>query len=455
MRGTRRIGLAQNRGVKSRLATKSGPLVLIPYPTVTVDMGQYFQRSKSASDMERLWIDYVTELAREAATHPEREATVVAIGIHPFVVGTPEARRHCAACSKPAAARFPSSDARYRFASPMDTKTAASAGSDADPLSRWSLRRGATAALALIAIAATLPACRVSSSSFLKNHRATVPFNFAVALGPNQYQIAGYLTRSPGRHPAVLVLNGEETAERCVDSNAYIVAMGMLEACISIPGYGKSSGPSRFVGPQAVEAAHRAVDLLAARPDVDPDRIAVWGLSDGAVAAGLLMDSDPRLRAVILQSGFYDTLKMWPEAPLREKVTILRQVWPSHRVLAERSVIRASAAHLDCSVLIMHGEHDKDDAGAAGRAVGQRAARAAGPRSRRAFSTTGTTSAARFAGSAGVSQENLLAGSSNRSAPRRAALLCRALGDVLHDADARSAQRLEPPRPRRRRGPRP
>jgi hypothetical protein len=37
-----------------------------------------------------LWIDYVTELAREAETHPERDATVVAIGIHPFVVGTPD-----------------------------------------------------------------------------------------------------------------------------------------------------------------------------------------------------------------------------------------------------------------------------------------------------------------------------------------------------------------------------
>ena len=81
---------AMDSDVLSRLATKSGPLVLIPYPTVTVDMGQYFHRSKSASDMERLWIDYVTELAREAAIHPEREATVVAIGIHPFVVGTPD-----------------------------------------------------------------------------------------------------------------------------------------------------------------------------------------------------------------------------------------------------------------------------------------------------------------------------------------------------------------------------
>ncbi len=74
----------------SRLTTKSGPLVLIPYPAVTVDMGQYLERLKQPSDLERLWIDYVTGLAREAETHPDREATIVAIGIHPFVVGTPD-----------------------------------------------------------------------------------------------------------------------------------------------------------------------------------------------------------------------------------------------------------------------------------------------------------------------------------------------------------------------------
>ena len=75
--------------ILSRLATKSGPLVLIPYPAVTVDMGQYLQRLKEPSDLERLWIDYITALVREAETHQDREATIVAIGIHPFVVGTP------------------------------------------------------------------------------------------------------------------------------------------------------------------------------------------------------------------------------------------------------------------------------------------------------------------------------------------------------------------------------
>jgi peptidoglycan/xylan/chitin deacetylase (PgdA/CDA1 family) len=76
--------------VLSRLTTQSGTLVLIPYPVVTVDMGQYLERSKEPSQIARVWIDYVTELVTEAETHPDREATVVAIGIHPFVVGTPD-----------------------------------------------------------------------------------------------------------------------------------------------------------------------------------------------------------------------------------------------------------------------------------------------------------------------------------------------------------------------------
>jgi len=76
--------------ILSRIITKSGPLLLIPYPTVTVDMGQYFERLQQASDLEQLWINYVTELVREAESHPTDEATVVVIGIHPFVVGTPD-----------------------------------------------------------------------------------------------------------------------------------------------------------------------------------------------------------------------------------------------------------------------------------------------------------------------------------------------------------------------------
>jgi hypothetical protein len=74
----------------SRLQTPNGVLTLLPYPTVTVDMGQFLARMKSPGEIESLWLDYVVELAREARANPAREATTVIIGLHPFVFGTPD-----------------------------------------------------------------------------------------------------------------------------------------------------------------------------------------------------------------------------------------------------------------------------------------------------------------------------------------------------------------------------
>jgi allantoinase len=74
----------------ARLKTPDGSLVLLPYPVVTVDMGQQLARMKSPAEIETLWLDYVLELANEARADPAREATTVVIGIHPFVVGTPD-----------------------------------------------------------------------------------------------------------------------------------------------------------------------------------------------------------------------------------------------------------------------------------------------------------------------------------------------------------------------------
>ena len=76
--------------IVSRLKTPQGPLILLPYPVVTVDMGQNLARMKTPSEIETMWLDYVLELADEARTDPTREATTVVIGIHPFVIGTPD-----------------------------------------------------------------------------------------------------------------------------------------------------------------------------------------------------------------------------------------------------------------------------------------------------------------------------------------------------------------------------
>jgi allantoinase len=91
----------------SRLKTPDGSLVLLPYPVVTVDMGQNLARMKTPAEIENLWLDYVSELTREARAHPAREATTVVIGIHPFVIGTPDG----AAALRRVLLRFKSDDA--------------------------------------------------------------------------------------------------------------------------------------------------------------------------------------------------------------------------------------------------------------------------------------------------------------------------------------------------------
>src|ERR1700752_3481217 len=76
--------------IVTRLSTPDGPVVLLPYPVVTVDMGQNLARMKWPPEMATLGLDYVLDLAEEARADASREATTAVIGIHPFVVGTPD-----------------------------------------------------------------------------------------------------------------------------------------------------------------------------------------------------------------------------------------------------------------------------------------------------------------------------------------------------------------------------
>jgi dipeptidyl aminopeptidase/acylaminoacyl peptidase len=214
---------------------------------------------------------------------------------------------------------------------------------------------------AALGLAAMLLACHKKPIAGEQVAARIRPFSFQVESGKGVFQIEGYiaLVGPAGKQPAVLIVNPRAgNARRCIDSSHWLNALGLQVACISMPGSGASSGPGRFIGPQAVVAVQRALKLLAHRPDVDANRLGVWGSFDGAMAVGLAMDSDLHARAVILESGTYDMVKLWSSASLLAKLKILHQVWPSHRALDERSVLPHLPPHLDLSVLILHGEHD-------------------------------------------------------------------------------------------------
>ena len=54
---------------------------------------------------------------------------------------------------------------------------------------------------------------------------------------------------------------------------------------------------------QTVVDVRRGLDMLAARPDVDPRRLAFWGFSHGAFIGGIVAGVDRRIGSYVLQSG--------------------------------------------------------------------------------------------------------------------------------------------------------
>jgi pimeloyl-ACP methyl ester carboxylesterase len=93
---------------------------------------------------------------------------------------------------------------------------------------------------------------------------------------------------------------------------------------------------------QAVIDLRRAIDLLRAREDVDPDRIAYIGHSYGAQWGAILSAIDKRLKTCVLVGGVASAADLWERNNEPEMVE-LRKQWPADK----RSAYMVSYTQLD------------------------------------------------------------------------------------------------------------
>lgn len=120
------------------------------------------------------------------------------------------------------------------------------------------------------------------------------------------------------KYPAIIFLHGiqkdKQGAKAFVRSgllNEYS-KKNFFSVAVSMSGYGESSGKSDFCGKASQNNLIQAINFARSQPNVDPNKIAVVGVSCGASIANVVANSG-KINALILVSGFYDFKGMYAQ----------------------------------------------------------------------------------------------------------------------------------------------
>lgn len=124
------------------------------------------------------------------------------------------------------------------------------------------------------------------------------------------------LPTTGGAAPAALLIHGYSSRKEHMSENVGRVLLkhGVASLSIDLPLHGTRRDPAEGQALRnplqllkhwrlAVGESRLAMGFLRARPEVDPERVAVIGYSLGSYLATLVAAADPRVRAVIVAAG--------------------------------------------------------------------------------------------------------------------------------------------------------
>lgn len=190
-------------------------------------------------------------------------------------------------------------------------------------------------------------------------------------------KIHAVILKPPGEGlPAVLFLHGTGGSHvQLLPYGRELASRGYVVMLMDSPGCGNSSGPTSSpentvdfsAGPYSayyyhnVIAARRAITALSELPYVDPDAVAVSGVSMGGVATYLVAATDERVKAAIpvVASGYFDEIVM--------EGSLANFIVPTEVTLNDQAGMdliryfdcRAYAEQLSIPTLLLIGTHDE------------------------------------------------------------------------------------------------
>jgi dipeptidyl aminopeptidase/acylaminoacyl peptidase len=176
--------------------------------------------------------------------------------------------------------------------------------------------------------------------------------------------------------PVVLYLHGNQEAEDVGGRTLYdwgvlrrTADLGYLAVAVSLPGFGESTGPRDFCGPDSQQAVQDVIRELRHRPDVSEDQFALVGVSRGATVAAKVGEQVAGIAALVLVSGWYDlgeNYRRWkadldtPEAQALaaefEHESVMSDAGPLEVTVRERSVLPVPL--IQSPTLVLDGARD-------------------------------------------------------------------------------------------------
>jgi dipeptidyl aminopeptidase/acylaminoacyl peptidase len=171
------------------------------------------------------------------------------------------------------------------------------------------------------------------------------------------------LPHGPGPHPVVIMVPGlDSTKEEFRSTEGLFLERGVGTFSVDGPGQGEAEYDLAIRGDWEVPGG-AILDAVSAEPDVDPDRLAVWGVSLGGYYAPRIASGDSRVRACVALAGPYDFGECWEQLPALTRAAFRARSRAENdehaREIAHTLSLKGRAGSIACPLLVVTGKRDR------------------------------------------------------------------------------------------------
>ena len=172
--------------------------------------------------------------------------------------------------------------------------------------------------------------------------------------------LPGYLRKPTGveRPPLVVLLpGGDSTKEELYDQAEHLVRRGLAAFAFDGPGHGLVSFRLKL-RPDEEVAVSTVLDHLLGRDDLDPERVAVLGISYGGLFAIRAAAVDARVRAAVSMSSWYTPAHRYATQPPLSRSALRQYLGDDPAAVQDAITVAGYAERVRVPVLQIYGGQD-------------------------------------------------------------------------------------------------